>query len=298
LINKILQGLEGGIQEFAWTRAYWQLFAMAAELLPCPNPPRRDAAPFTTLIERTPLLFASQTEGWVVNLCVERRPGPPGLITPDWWRLGLFPLGANNELLIAIHDGFRVALEHYGEGKRIHLRWWLEKHAKTQSLLFDTITEGGSVAVAAACVARVLLEEDRGAPRTLLDDGVAVSGTLGDISAGTGFDQHKVGLVGYHDKKIEAAQDAGLIAVLLAADSDKKLFTPDQPGETKGILVQPVTTLDHAYDSLLITSQAVAEYKQRVVEHWDKLWYEKETPEEPADETESSDEDEPESTDE
>ncbi|MBI2479076.1 MAG: hypothetical protein HYV60_10720, partial [Planctomycetia bacterium] len=98
-----------------WTAADWRLLGLVQDGLSSEG----------GLIERTPIFIANDQAGKVLWLVAERLPGPPRLITPHCWRLGLAPLGDRKQLLESIHVGFRAALGDAAE-TRHQIRWWLE----------------------------------------------------------------------------------------------------------------------------------------------------------------------------
>jgi len=80
------------------------------------------------------------------------------------------------------------------------------------------------------------------------------------------------------DSKIRAARNADLTAVLICEKQFQKRKKTNKGQADESPLVQPVSTLADAYDSLLITSAAVAEHKKRICDEWDKAWDPQKTP--------------------
>lgn len=225
-----------------WTAADWRLLGFVQDSL--------SSTP--AVLERTPIFIANPQTGKVLCLVGERLPGPPRLITPHWWRLGLVPLGSNNELLKAIHAGFCAVLDD-GPARRYQFRWWLETSCVED--WHDDITEARSAEVSAACVAKALLEERAADMPPLLDPKAGVSGMLGG-AAGTLSNDRAVDPVDYIPQKIGAAERACLLTFALS----KSCATEHEGSQTPQ--VQPVKTVDDAYQALLATTAHLKTYKQ------------------------------------
>lgn len=252
-----------------WTGAQWQLvtcvrdaLSTGADILEC---------------ERTPIFLATkQGVGRVLWLVAERLPGP-NLVTPNWWKLGLVPLGANNQLLNAIHHGFEQVLATVNKNSddRFQLRWWLEEFPAGGGWHAD-IDQADSAQVAAACVARALTERD--VIRPLLDPCVGVSATLPEIELQwrhTLDDLHQriVGGVTMEQAKTSAAKAAKLLTILFETETARRVTATD-------IRVQGIRTFDDAYQSLLATTTVFQNQKLSDCAKWDLGHHEKETSEE------------------
>jgi hypothetical protein len=266
----------GTPQEIDWRHSHWQLLDFLA--------PQKAKMPVVT--ERTPILLANDNIGKVFILASERSFGPPGLVSPDWWKLGLLPLGEDNNFLTAIHEGFQAVL-HRDKERRIRLRWWLEMHPATTTGWFDDLgDDNSSVQVAAACLAMALLCDEPTDLHPFLDDTVAVSARLGGLAGSAGMmhwpTNQLIERVASVQQKTDAARRARLSGVVFASANkpSNEANRANNDGGVPGPVVQYVDTLADAYDSLLITSRAVADYKQKIVKEWTDKWDERPTPEE------------------
>jgi hypothetical protein len=243
--------------------------------------------------ESTPILVASSIPGLkdhdaVLDLVVELLPGPSGarpLVTPDLWSMGMIafrkeePSEASTakedqrSFLRVMHDAFRLA---WGMAGR--LRWRL----KARSGRFPKAISGRSAEVAAVCAARALASQGADNPGPLLDPGVAITACLGQPSHM--LERRSVQPVSSKTivAKLNAALAAGLAAVLVAdgqfsPSRERHTSQPDRK-DAPSLIIQTVSDLDQAYDSLLITSRAVAAYKAKIVKEWTDKWDEQPTP--------------------
>ena len=120
----------------------------------------------------------------------------------------------------------------------------------------------------------------------LLDSTVAVTASFGD-RGDKKLEDWPISTVGENTihSKFNAAANAGLIAVIVSRGQvppEKEVHTTNAKREEdrKSVHIQAVDTLAEAYDSLLITSQAVAAYKKKLCEEWKDQWAPMETPDE------------------
>jgi hypothetical protein len=267
LLDTFFVTKEGRRRAVKWTPAIWQLLDFLAEWKGTELPVVR---------ERTPILLANKSIGRVYFLVVERLPGPPGLVYPFWWKLGLMHLDRDEAFVQAVHKGLR-AITNLHRGVRIRLRWWLERHPATETW-FDQLEGSNSVEVAAACVATALFAPNPSEPRPLLDDTVAVSATLEEkVVQPPAADDYLIGAVDLMEKKVAAAAEAELSGVVFSSDAE----TPEEPGRQRNNHapdVQFAATLADAYDRLLVNSAAVTAYKAGIVAEWKRQWQEEGTP--------------------
>jgi len=246
-----LEGAIAKLEGFGWKKGPEEWTAADWRLLGFVNDGLSDSS---GMIERTPIFLANEQLGKVLWLVAERVPGPPRLITPHWWRLGLVPLGGNDELLEAVHFGFRAVLGAFPE-TRYQIRWWLEA-STAGGKWHDAIAEAPSVQVAAGCLANALHERKPEWP-PLLDPHAGVSASLGGVG-GTALNARPVGSVGFIPKKIQAAAGAGTLTFLLEAGCAR------HHSQTQTPQIQPVTTFSDAYEALLATATPLQQYKKRV----------------------------------
>lgn len=253
-----------------WTAADWRLLGFVQDW-------QRDATDTDTdsVIERTPIFLANAQSGTALVLVVERLPGPPRLITPHWWRLGLIPLKKERkevkdgekeekELPQAISDAILAVLGTQPD-ERFQFRWWLEPMLENRWP--DAIALAESNEMSAAIAAKALLDRTPGSP-PLLDPKVGISGTLNG-SPGTSLHEWRVGRVDRVVRKMEAAEQAGVLTFLLNEESAKQV-TSDKPS------VQPVESFDDAYEASLCTCSHLQQYKQSEAAHF-IAWEDKET---------------------
>lgn len=217
-----------------------------------------------SVIEQTPIFLADHQKKTVLTLSIERLPGPPRLITPHWWKLGLIPLGNNNELPRAISKAILAVLGDRPD-VRFQFRWWLEP--RIENRWHDNIDKADSAEMSAAIATEALLERSPGSP-PLLDPKVGISGTL-EGSTGTRLRERRVGDVDRVTQKVEAAKEAGVLTFLLNEESAKQV-TSDKPS------VQPVESFDDAYEASLCTCSHLQQYKQSEAAHFIP-WEDKET---------------------
>lgn len=242
-----------------WNVVDWRLLGFVQDWL-------RDATDENTdsLIERTPIFLADHHRGTALTLAIERLPGPPRTITPHSLRLGMIPLGENNELPQTIR---KAILDVLGDRPdvRFQFRWWLEP--RIENRWHDNIAEADSAEMSAAIATEALLERSVESP-PLLDPKVGISGTLKE-SAGTRLREWRVGDVDRVAQKMEAARAAGVLTFLLNEESAKQA-TSDKPA------VQPVESFDDAYEASLCTCSHLQQYKQSEAAHF-IAWEDKET---------------------
>jgi hypothetical protein len=241
--------------------------------------------------ECTPIVYAGTRvfEPGVVELVIERIPGPKGLVTPDFLALGLIALDGEGDrnFLVSMQETIRYTLHSYPTDSNSRFRWRIRKHraGRLPGSLKDRSAEA-----AAACCTYALLQNSkdplRPLVRPLLDAEVVITGTIDRTQHTPEFDLTSVGPVDplTIPDKLRAASDARLACVLIKSDQEydkEEASKPVKAGANikhTSILVQGVDNLAQAYDSLLITSKAVAAYKKQVCGEWAKLWDPQPTP--------------------
>ena len=224
--------------------------------------------------ERTPILVVvdlpNRRTATTLWLTLTRHPGGGGLIMPNWWKLGLVALAGQGR------EHFRSALERairlVAPDNRYRYYWNLSFH----SVLRPESISGRSAEASAACCALALNERRSDAQGPLLDDTAAISAMLGDLTD-LGIGELKLEQVDKDsfENKLDAAGKCGLISVSCCKGQlpDAKVTHPcftDLKGQRikHEVLLSGVSTLADAYDSLLITSKAIAAYKREIVLDW------------------------------
>ena len=241
-----------------WGPQHWAFIDTFAET--CGDKP-------PTYQERTPIILADTQEAYVLHLVAELVPGPTGLISPMWWKIGLIPIRGENGLMASVHKGFKTITDAYYQ-KRYRIRWWLEN--PNHQFWPKDIEECPSFETSAACLALALLERTDDWP--LLDDNVAASACLTDTHHKNNhvLSDFLVGKVGHVKTKVERGAVPTELSGVVFSKSHEKDFE-DRDRESSPIL-QFVLTLAEAYDSLLITSAADKESKGKVCAKWEEEW--------------------------
>jgi hypothetical protein len=107
-------------------------------------------------IETTPVLFAGGHQGQVMRLVVETFPGPGGLVTPNWWMLGLCSLKTGNQdrfLPAAVQRVIRLAA---ARAPGFRFRWHLDADGRDPWMLG---LDGCSIEAPAAVATLAVLEQ-------------------------------------------------------------------------------------------------------------------------------------------
>jgi hypothetical protein len=260
-------GMGFDLLEGAGSHAIWRLLNLISHWSP-----REEKAPAAKPEqERTPIFLATEkgdannSPDRVLFLVAERWPGPR-LITPDWWRLGLVPLGPNREFLSAVHTGFQAVLDSVTDID-FQIRWWLETY-KSGGEWHEKVEPSDSAQVSATCVGLALSE--KGLPRPLLDPTAGVSARLLDSNRQTPLLDRRVGPVGLHEGKIKAATTAGIRTLCFAEDGPAN-------NSVQSEIVQPVATVGDAYEAILLANKSIRSYREKVCEAWDAKWDEEPT---------------------
>lgn len=254
------------------------------------------------IAEGTPILSAKPDPsgyytGYVNKLVLAaRRVGESTVLLPNFFSFGLvaFPNSNGSNFIELMHEALKKSIP---QNAGMHLSWEIERF---RGVPYPEAFEGPSAQVAAACCSMALVDPNRQGVEPLLDEGVAVTACLGEKSATPGdwelmtsddiqpLEQGKrqriteVSKSSLHEK-LEAAAIAGLTAVIVCrgqvpASKEDHTTNAQREEDKKTVLVQSVDTLAEAYDSLLITSQAVAAYKETICADWDKQWAPMDTP--------------------
>lgn len=280
----------GLLRQQDWTPATFLVYDLLCKLYYCHCGNKGPKAP-PIRTEKTPILAVSSNQmdkdrDAVLDLVLEFLPGSEGpvLITPDLWAMGMIGFGAEERpeksakpndrrsFMRIMHDAFRLTWNN----KHGRLRWRLEPRSRP----FPRAINGSSAEVAAACVARALASQSEANPGPLLDPSVAVTACLDEEVRDFGERLLKEVWDESIQPKFSVAFRAGLAAVLVADQQKPEVDRyPWKPQDERGsfLWIQRVSNLDQAYENLLLTSQAVADYKQRFVDEWTHRWFEAST---------------------
>jgi hypothetical protein len=242
--------------------------------------------------EETAVLGAGGA-GRVMKLVVELLPGPPGLVTPDWWPMGLiqFPqrpvvgsdkthqqfadfVASTQKLLSACVD----AKQPY------RLRWRLEPYRPHDPL--DSGPFSGRSAEAAVVSAGLTVYERLGQPdRPVLNPNVCITAVVD----GDDEDVRKRPLTPVNEAtisdKFRAAAEAGLHEVLVATGQQPDplpepvvLRRADDPGARLALRSHVVATVDAAYQEIVTVNKYVRAFQDAVVREHDGKWVMEATP--------------------
>ena len=240
--------------------------------------------------ESIPLL----TTGPVLHLVVEVLPGPAGLVTPDWWPMGLVHFPPTPEaktqglkkdalfadFLTATQQVMSVVTRRMGLQHRI--RWRLEhRHGKLNPWREPVV--GRSAEAAAAIVARAVCEAIDSADTPVLDPAAAITACVRGMDvdgAHFGFQTTELECVDGATLKFKlgGAQKACLRSVLLASDQGPQWRALAQ--KFTGLHVEACDNLEYAYQQLRYDNPLVAAFRQHIVLRWHDRWSEEETPRE------------------
>lgn len=216
-----------------------------------PGEPITDSVGSLQAREVTPILVVG-LGAQVLKFVVEMLPGPPGLVTPDWWPMGLisFPppgaMAADPDAESQIVDflaSIQKVLATENAGKSGRLRWRLEPWTGNERL--PASLEGRSAEAAAACAARAVYERVAKPAKPILSVKYAITAT---VEPGG-----KLGIIKGLPHKCGAAGRADLTKVLVAKNQ------PDLP-EIPGLRVQPVATVAEAYSKLKKLNETLEPY--------------------------------------
>lgn len=230
-----------------WTAADWRLIGLVGDLL------STEESASSRVVERTPILLANERQSRVLWLAAERLPGPPLLVSPHHWRLGLAPLGAGaTSLQQQVHDAIRAVLGAQPKLPRYQIRWWLEPHSRGGGW-HERLGDADSLQLSASCLAQALLE--RTGPTPLLDELAAASATL-ELAPDRPLAERRLGAVGHPSVKRDAAHDAGIVTLVFHSS------LPESPG------VFAAGCFGDAYEVMLANSPAIREYKRALCAAW------------------------------
>jgi hypothetical protein len=230
------------------------------------------------------------TTGEVFRLVAEMLPGPAGLVTPDWWPMGLIqfpspPRGREGEtfcdFLVATQRVMRAVALRLGLPHRI--RWRLE-YGGERNPWQQPIT-GRSAEAAAAVVTRAACEAVAAPQETLLDPTATITACVQSMGQpGADFDFSTAVLEKVEDSslpiKLAAAQKAGLTTVFLAGDQGAERLKA-LAKQFEGLFLGACPTLEEAYDPLLYVSKYAQAYQRHILDTWDSQWVQEGTPREP-----------------
>jgi hypothetical protein len=247
--------------------------------------------------EAIPALFTrtGMDSGLVLHLVTEILAGPAGLVTPDWWPMGLveFPPPPSEardaedrkrfaDFLLATQRVMRAVAARMNLAHR--LRWRLEYRQGDDNPWNRPIT-GRSAEAAAAVVARAVCEAVSSGQKSVLEPDASITACVQDLDDPKAeFDFHKAVLEKVDDNslrfKLAAAQQAGLTTVFVATDQGPKPLEA-LAAQFQGRFPETRATLEEAYEDLLYDNRFVVAYRQHEVSKWKDQWSEEETPREP-----------------
>ncbi|MBL8889816.1 MAG: hypothetical protein JNL67_07535 [Planctomycetaceae bacterium] len=239
-----------------WSVAYWRTLTFVLDRLNQSGVP-----PVGTVQEETPLLFGSTKEKRIIKLVAECLPGPP-IVTPHWPRIGLVPLGRDEELSKQIQSAMQKVL--WLQKFRFQIRWWLDSYHKGRSWHDENMLEvdfGASPSIQAAAACLVLALGEKTTIRPVLDPMAAVSATCDE-----GRD---IGDVGYLEAKIKACHEAGLHCLVLTQEMVQR-YKDFAEQHAPGLQLLAATKLTDAYEILQSTSPVLKSIKQTKVHEWQK----------------------------
>jgi hypothetical protein len=261
------------------------------------------AAPDVRASESTPFLAVTSGSGRVYRLVVELLDGPPGLVTPDWWPMGLLPFpqlpaGAKTrderdrdaDFAEAANRLLTATVKFLGDGKRLRLRWRVEPFRRDHSPGGNPIC-GRSGEAAVACVGAAVFEALAYPGEPILNPSAAITAMVDgddpDVGKRTLSPVHAPTI----PDKFQAAAEVGLVEVLVA-DGQKPDQLPTYPvlrpaGDASAVPVGSreltsarVGSVADALLELCTTNKCIRAYQKHVRDEFDKLWVQEETPRE------------------
>jgi hypothetical protein len=254
-----------------WSVGSWIVWDCISEI---------NATSHVAATESTPVLFAGK-DGYAFRLVVELLPGPSGLVTPHWWKLGLtaFPDDKPNEdFVAAIHQVMEKAAD---RNRSFRVRWYLDEvndpYAWTQPL------NGRSGQAAAACAVLAAFEKlsdkragDRAkrAAIPVLDRNAAVSAEV-KVDSADRLENAALGAVepSTLPSKFDAAVRAGI--ELLCLTQGQPLGNAVRP---KGLRLEHAATVGAALDVLRAVHRAIERFKEKTRKVWTDNWLDVEPP--------------------
>jgi hypothetical protein len=237
----------------AWTPGWWMVWDVLCQW-------NKTAGP--TAAETTPVLFAGMNQGRVMRLTVEALPGPTGLVTPCWWRLGLCAFDTRNParaLLAAVQRVIRGA----AGGAQRRFRWYLDA---TTDDAWEFGLDGRSIEAPTAVATLAVLERcaelrqrPDGAGRSVpvLDRNAVVTGKVGNGGADPRDWRLEEVSQNTLAAKLAAAREHGLDVIGVPAGQRLDGFT--LPPEAHS-----VATVSEAFELLQAVHRAFARYGEYV----------------------------------
>ena len=208
--------------------------------------------------ERSSVIFAGDgtADGTILRLHAMRQPGPH-FVTPHWWKLGAIPI--TKSIIDEINRCMSLVWRE-NETERFQILWWFDLF---EGKKWPTEISGvDSAGVAAYCVARSLCNKPT---EPQLDEWVAVSAKVSDdvLEYPTPAQSPAV-KVGEPRTKVKEARDANLNSLFV----EKEFCEESRPDwndlvEGKPLRVEPIKTLDDAYESLLLTNTKLKKAAER-----------------------------------
>ena len=239
--------------------------------------------------EETAFLIVSNGAGAVRKLVVEWLPGPLGLVTPDWWPMGLIRFPQTDDKASTADElcrdtGFVESTQRVlsGVATRLttgRLRWRVEAYRPTENPGVTPIS-GRSAEAAVVCAGLAVCERLTSPELAVLNPNVCITAvvegddadvtkrTLGTVNSETVAD------------KFRAAAEAGIPEVLAAKvqkpDPLPKPLVSARPGEAGGteLLSHRIGTVDEAYLEIVLENRYVKLYKSNVASDWEAKWEE------------------------
>jgi hypothetical protein len=252
-----------------WTPGSWLAWDVLSQWNQTANP---------VAVETTPVLFAGGGQGQVMRLVVEALPGPPGLVTPNWWCLGLCAFDTGNAGRLLLPAVQRLIRQAAATAPGLRFRWHLDADQRDAWKLG---LHGRSVEAAAAVATLAVLErhkesQDQAAEPTrsepILDARAVVTALVGGGETSDLCDQ-----------PLEPVRRETLSAKLVAARAqglDVVGVPVTQPlggvVVPEGVRVELVATVGEAFDLVRAVNRAFDRYGEYVRSQF--KYHEEETP--------------------
>ncbi len=227
--------------------------------------------------EETPIIVVGGV-GQVIRLVVELLPGPAGLVTPDWWPMGLMqfpqpdagmPDDFRNRFADFVASTHRV-LTAVAVGKAGRLRWRLEPRNQCESSRWLPVSlEGRSAEAAVASVGLAVYERAAYPADPVLNPSVSVTARVEGEQPNVSL--RRLDSVWSLQEKCRAAGAAGLSEVVVASDPGRVIL-PD------GLRLTAVDTVNAAYFELQMNNVFIRNYQQLLCTEYDDEWYPEITP--------------------
>ncbi len=235
--------------------------------------------------EETAFLVVSAGTGpnYALRLVAELLPGPPGLVTPDWWPMGLIVFSqpvphasaADKDRFADFVASTQGLLREVADRQKPYrLRWRLEERRAEDTPWVAPIT-GRSGEAAVVCLGHAVYERLTHRSHPVLNPSVAITATVPNDHPDVR--RRRLGTVneGTIPGKFQAVESAGLREVLVAAGQRPDPL-PTHPSFTR------VATVADAIMEISATNQYIRAYRGWVRAQFDDEWVEVDTPREEA----------------